>query len=76
MRKAAAFMLVTALAMGLNGFEALTAADPPYRKAKTLSEAVRIVAMAVAQQHLDPELFDLLLTSGVYRRYAEEYMRP
>ena len=22
-------------------------------------------------QHIDPDLFDLFLTSGVYRRYAE-----
>ncbi|XTI65143.1 HD domain-containing phosphohydrolase (plasmid) [Cupriavidus sp. H39] len=57
-------------------FEALTAADRPYRKAKKLSEAVRIMAMATAQHHLDPELFELFLTSGVYRRYAERFMRP
>lgn len=57
-------------------FEALTAADRPYKRAKTLSEAVRIMAMASAQQHIDPDLFDLFLTSGVYLRYAERFMRP
>ena len=27
-------------------------------------------------QHIDPELFDLFLRSGVYREYAEQYMKP
>jgi hypothetical protein len=57
-------------------FEALTAADRPYRRAKSLSEAVHIMSIARAQQHIDPELFDLFLTSGVYRHYAELYMQP
>ncbi|WP_057391935.1 HD domain-containing phosphohydrolase [Ralstonia solanacearum] len=56
-------------------FEALTAADRPYKKAKTLSESVRIMAIAKAQQHIDPDLFDLFLSSGVYLRYAERFMR-
>ena len=57
-------------------FEALTAADRPYKKAKTLSESVRIMAIAKEQQHIDPELFDLFLSSGVYLRYAARFMRP
>ncbi|MEM5429076.1 HD domain-containing phosphohydrolase [Cupriavidus oxalaticus] len=57
-------------------FEALTAADRPYKKAKSLSESVRIMATAAAQQHIDPQLFELFLTSGVYLRYAERFMRP
>jgi hypothetical protein len=27
-------------------------------------------------RHIDPELFDLFLSSGVYREYAERYLRP
>ena len=57
-------------------FEALTAADRPYKKAKTLSESIRIMARLKAQQHIDPELFDLFLTSGVYREYAARYLDP
>ncbi|MBU70072.1 MAG: phosphohydrolase [Cupriavidus sp.] len=57
-------------------FEALTAADRPYKPAKTLSESVRIMAMARDQHHIDPELFELFLTSGVYLRYAQRFMRP
>lgn len=57
-------------------FEALTASDRPYKKAKTLSESVDILASFKKQQHIDPDLFDLLLTSGVYQRYAEKYLLP
>ncbi len=32
-------------------------------------------AIAKAQQHIDPDLFDLFLSSGVYLRYAERLMR-
>jgi len=28
------------------------------------------------EHHIDPELFDLFLRSGVYREYAEQYMKP
>jgi HD-GYP domain-containing protein (c-di-GMP phosphodiesterase class II) len=57
-------------------FEALTAADRPYKKAKKLSEALRIMGFMKRDRHVDPELFDLFLTSGVYRRYAERFLRP
>ena len=55
-------------------FEALTAADRPYKKAKTLSESIQIMARMKKEKHIDPELFDLFLESGVYRDYAERYM--
>jgi HD-GYP domain-containing protein (c-di-GMP phosphodiesterase class II)/HAMP domain-containing protein len=57
-------------------FEALTARDRPYKKAKTLSEAIGIMSSMREDQHVDPELFDLFLTSGVYREYAERYLMP
>lgn len=57
-------------------FEALTAADRPYKRAKTLSEAVRILAGFRDRGHIDADLFALFLTSGVYRRYAERFLRP
>jgi len=57
-------------------FEALTAVDRPYKKGKTLSEAIRIMSFMKKEHHIDPELFDLFLRSGVYREYAEQYMRP
>lgn len=57
-------------------FEALTAADRPYKKGKTLSESIAIMGRMQREQHIDPELFELFLRSGVYRRYAERHMAP
>ncbi|RUM47706.1 MAG: hypothetical protein DSY80_00650 [Desulfocapsa sp.] len=57
-------------------FEALTASDRPYKKAKKLSEALRILYFMKKDQHIDPQLFDLFLTSGVYLEYAEKYLDP
>ncbi len=57
-------------------FEALTAADRPYKKAKKLSEAIKIMSFMVKDQHIDPDLFELFLTSGVYKDYADNYLLP
>jgi HD-GYP domain-containing protein (c-di-GMP phosphodiesterase class II) len=57
-------------------FEALTASDRPYKKAKTLSEAIRILSFFRKDQHIDADLFELFLKSGVYRRFAERYLAP
>jgi HD-GYP domain-containing protein (c-di-GMP phosphodiesterase class II) len=57
-------------------FEALTAADRPYKTPKRLSEAIKIMSFMKKDKHIDPQLFDLFLTSGAYRRYAEQYLRP
>jgi HD-GYP domain-containing protein (c-di-GMP phosphodiesterase class II) len=57
-------------------FEALTAVDRPYKKGKTLSEAIKIMSLMKKDRHIDAELFDLFLTSGVYRRYAEKFLNP
>jgi HD-GYP domain-containing protein (c-di-GMP phosphodiesterase class II) len=57
-------------------FEALTARDRPYKKGKTLSEAIRIMASMCGEHHIDGDLFELFLTSGVYHRYAEVFLHP
>ncbi|MBF0153105.1 MAG: response regulator [Magnetococcales bacterium] len=57
-------------------FEALTASDRPYKKAKNLSEALKIMSFMVKDQHIDGELFDLFLSSGIYQTYAEKYLKP
>ena len=57
-------------------FEALTAADRPYKPGKKLSQALGIMARMRDEAHIDPELFELFLRSGVYRGYAEKFMRP
>lgn len=55
-------------------FEALTAQDRPYKKGKTLSESMRIMGFMKRDNHLDPELFDLFVRSGVYREYGHRYL--
>jgi len=57
-------------------FEALTASDRPYKEAKTLSESIKILGFMVKDQHIDKDLFELFLTSGVYKEYAKEYLKP
>lgn len=57
-------------------FEALTASDRPYKKAKKLSEAIKIMGFMLKDQHIDGDLFRLFLSSGVYKQYAEEYLMP
>ena len=55
-------------------FEALTAADRPYKKPKPLSESIRIMSFMKKDQHIDPDLFDLFLQSGVYLDYARQFL--
>jgi len=57
-------------------FEALTASDRPYKKAKTLSEAIRIMSFMRNDNHIDPDLFKLFLTSGIYKIYGEQFLDP
>ncbi len=57
-------------------FEALTAADRPYKKAKTLSESLKILSFMKKDKHVDPDLFELFLRSGAYLEYAEQFLRP
>jgi hypothetical protein len=57
-------------------FEALTARDRPYKARKTLSECVDIMARMSSEHHIDPDLFELFLTSGVYRAYADIFLLP
>ncbi len=57
-------------------FEALTAADRPYKKAKTLSESVKILSFMKKDKHVDADLFELFLSSGAYKDYAEQFLKP
>ncbi len=57
-------------------FEALTASDRPYKKGKTLSEAIKIMSFMQKDEHIDRELFKLFLTSGTYMEYAKRYLKP
>lgn len=56
-------------------FEALTASDRPYKKGKKLSVTLKIMAGMARDGHIDPRLFRLFIRSGVYREYAENYLK-
>ena len=54
-------------------FEALTAADRPYKKPKALSEALGIM-QRMAGTHIDADIFNLFLRSGVYLEFARKHL--
>jgi HD-GYP domain-containing protein (c-di-GMP phosphodiesterase class II) len=57
-------------------FEALTASDRPYKPSMKLSQAMNILNTLKRGGHIDPDLFDVFVNSGVYRRYGEQYLSP
>lgn len=57
-------------------FEALTASDRPYKPAKKLSQALKIMQFMCRDGHLDIELFNLFLERGIPEQYAEAYLKP
>jgi HD-GYP domain-containing protein (c-di-GMP phosphodiesterase class II) len=70
-------MSIPARAMAIADiFEALTARDRPYKTPKKLSECIKILSFMKKDQHIDPDLFELFLTSGVYKQYAEQFLTP
>jgi HD-GYP domain-containing protein (c-di-GMP phosphodiesterase class II) len=57
-------------------FEALTARDRPYKKGKTLSEALTILGKMTLDKQIDPALFQVFMRDKVWLRYAEQYLDP
>lgn len=55
-------------------FEALTASDRPYKKAKPLSVAIDILHKMSLDDHIDIEVFKLFISSGVYLGYAKRFL--
>ena len=55
-------------------YEALTAADRPYKDGKKLSTAMRIMGFMKNDYHIDEDLFEIFVKSGVYKKYAEDYV--
>lgn len=55
-------------------FEALTANDRPYKPAKSLSASLKILGFMKKDQHVDPDLFQVFISSEVYQEYAEKYL--
>lgn len=68
-------MSVQARVMGIADiFEALTAADRPYKRAMTLSEALHILGRMSLDGHIDPDLFDVFVRDRVYLDYARRFL--
>ncbi|MCU1728638.1 HAMP domain-containing protein [Pseudomonas sp. 7P_10.2_Bac1] len=57
-------------------FEALTASDRPYKRGKTLNEALTIMAGMCHDGHIDPPLFELFMREQVFMPYARQYLEP
>ncbi|KDC54810.1 HD-GYP domain-containing protein [Pseudoalteromonas sp. S3431] len=57
-------------------FEALSAVDRPYKKAKPVSECLHILGSMVNQNHLDADIFAVFIESEVYKHYINEYAKP
>jgi HD-GYP domain-containing protein (c-di-GMP phosphodiesterase class II) len=70
-------MSVQARVMGIADiFEALTARDRPYKKGKTLTDALTILGKFKQNGHIDPDLFDVFVREKVYLRYAQQFLEP
>ncbi|MCK4312732.1 MAG: GAF domain-containing protein [Candidatus Cloacimonetes bacterium] len=57
-------------------YEALTASDRPYKKGKTLTESLRIMAFMVKDGEIDKSILNLLIDSGLYLEYAKKFLKP
>ena len=57
-------------------FDALTAKDRPYKKEKTLSEAIKIMESMVNGDYIDPDLFSLFVKEKIYLEYAKKELTP
>ncbi len=70
-------MSIQARMMGVADiFEALTARDRPYKKAKTLSESLFILGKMKEDNHVDPDIFDLFVREKIYLQYARQFLEP
>lgn len=54
-------------------FEALTAVDRPYKKAKPVSECLQIIGQMVERNHIDADIFAIFIESEVYKQYILEF---
>jgi len=56
-------------------FEALTAADRPYKDGMKLSQALNILGRMKLDSHIDPDLFDIFINSKIYLDYARKFLK-
>lgn len=56
-------------------FEALTASDRPYKGAKKLSEAQKIINFMIKDGELDEDLVNFFYESGLHKEYGEKELK-
>lgn len=69
--KAAELSLPARILAVADVFEALTAADRPYKRANRLSDAARILTSMVRGNQLDGDVCEILMNHGVAQEYGE-----
>ena len=57
-------------------YEALTAADRPYKDGKKLSHAMRIMGYFKDDYHIDKDLFEIFVKEKIYLNYAKQHVAP
>lgn len=68
-------MSIPARMMGVADiFEALTAKERPYKKPMPLSQAFSILRNMRDEEHIDADVFEVFLRSGVWKEYAERHL--
>jgi HD-GYP domain-containing protein (c-di-GMP phosphodiesterase class II)/HAMP domain-containing protein len=55
-------------------FEALTATDRPYKRARSVLEAVEVLRSMKENGQIDPDLFDLFVQEKLYLQYADRFV--
>ncbi|MDP8205988.1 MAG: HD domain-containing phosphohydrolase [Candidatus Electryonea clarkiae] len=56
-------------------FEALSASDRPYKKPMPLSQAIKILGFMVKDHHIDGDVVDLFVQSGLCFEYADKFLK-
>ncbi len=57
-------------------FEALTASDRPYKDAKTLTEAMKILDFMIKDGELDGDLVQFFYDNKLHLKYAKQELKP
>lgn len=57
-------------------FEALSASDRPYKKSMTLAQVNKVLGFMVRDNHVDADIVELLINSGIQKIYADRFLNP
>ena len=57
-------------------FEALTAADRPYKEPKSLSECLAIMGRMAQEGHIDRAIYDVFVQENIPLEYARQFLLP